>query len=134
MSTTTFSTTRDVWTRALDRAIAAGLDILIEPVSGEAFCESASRPGTLYAVTASSCTCAAGQHGRPCKHVAAYRAQAGLLPLPPDDSQPAVAVTRHCATCGHRVAGFAAFCSEACAELGPLHGSAGPIQLVTIAA
>jgi len=70
------------WAAALDRAIEEALDVLVEPVSGEAFVESATRPGTLYVVTATSCSCAAGAHGLPCKHRACYLAQIGELPLP----------------------------------------------------
>jgi hypothetical protein len=69
------------WARALDRALAEALDVLIEPISGEAFVESATRPGTLYAVSATSCNCPAGQQGIPCKHRACYLAQIGELPL-----------------------------------------------------
>ena len=58
---------------------------------------------------------------------------AGEVEVEESDPAPAVAETRHCRTCGHRTSG-ASYCSEACAELGPLHGASGPIQLVTIAA
>ena len=136
MDTTTPTAVRDVWARALARAIAAGLDVLVEPISGAAFVESETKPGTLYAVSAETCSCPTGRNGRPCKHAACYRAQAGLLPLPPDDSQPAPAVveTCHCATCGRRVSGLASFCCEECAVRGPLAGAPGPIRMVTIAA
>src|SRR5687768_9125815 len=74
------------WARALERAISAGLDVLVCAATGEAFVESASRPGELYAVSADSCTCQAGQQSIPCKHVACYRAQVGLLSLPQHES------------------------------------------------
>ncbi len=70
------------WARALDRAISDGLDVLVCAVTGEAFVESASRPGTLYAVSVDGCGCEAGQHGQICKHRACYLAQIGELALP----------------------------------------------------
>ena len=70
------------WARALDRAINDGLDVLVCAATGEAFVESASRPGTLYAVSVDGCDCTAGQHGQICKHRAAYLAQIGELALP----------------------------------------------------
>jgi hypothetical protein len=72
----------DPWAAALARALADCLDVLIEPISGAAFVESATHPGTLYAVTAISCTCAGGATGGPCKHRACYLAQLGELPAP----------------------------------------------------
>jgi hypothetical protein len=69
------------WAKALARAIDEALDVLIEPISGEAFVESATRPGVLYQVSASMCSCPAGQRGAPCKHRACYLAQIGELPL-----------------------------------------------------
>ncbi len=70
------------WAQALERALQDGLDVLIEPISGEAFVESATSPGTLYAVTAHTCTCPAGARGLICKHRACLLAQLGELPLP----------------------------------------------------
>lgn len=66
------------WTSALDRAIAEALDVYIS-TDGTAFVESASRPGLLYIVTRESCTCPAGDKGRPCKHRACFLAQIGEL-------------------------------------------------------
>ena len=42
------------WQRALDRALAEALDVFTEPISGATFVESATHPGTLYAVTVDS--------------------------------------------------------------------------------
>jgi len=70
------------WERALQRAILEALDVLVEPLSGQAFVESATHPGTLYAVSAHTCTCPAGERGLICKHRACYLAQIGELPLP----------------------------------------------------
>ncbi len=69
------------WTRALQRAIDEALDVLVEPISGEAFVESASSPGTLYQVSAFSCSCPAGARGIPCKHRACYLAVIDALPV-----------------------------------------------------
>lgn len=43
--------------------------------------ESATRPGVLYHVSATSCARPAGQKGIPCKHRACFLAQIGELPL-----------------------------------------------------
>jgi hypothetical protein len=69
------------WTKALERAITEALDVLVEPISGEAFVESATRPGILYHVSAQTCSSPAGQKGQVCKHRAYYLAQIGELPL-----------------------------------------------------
>jgi hypothetical protein len=89
------------WTRALARAIDEGLDVLVEPTSGEAFIESVTTPGTLYAVSTRSCSCKAGQRGIPCKHRAAYLAQIGELHLDPDSTPTALGIVpaRPCFWC-----------------------------------
>jgi len=69
------------WAAALDRAIEEALDVLIEPISGEAFVESATQPGLLYQVSASTCSCPAGRRGLPCKHRACYLAQIDEFPM-----------------------------------------------------
>ena len=77
------------WQRALDRAIAEGIDPL-EVVGGEAglyFCESASG-GKGYLTTVDSCSCPAGERGVPCKHRAATRAVCGLPVDPGADPDP----------------------------------------------
>jgi SWIM zinc finger len=71
------------WQTALNRAIADALDVLIEPISGEAFVESGSNPGILYVVTAYTCSCPAGAKGIPCKHRACYLAMIDEMPLDP---------------------------------------------------
>lgn len=75
-------TEAQIWQAALDRAIAAGVDILTEPISGMTFAESTRHPGILYAVSRDSCSCVAGAHGQPCLHRAALLAQIGQLALP----------------------------------------------------
>lgn len=70
------------WAKALDRAISNALDVLVS-TSGEAFVESASKPGLLYSVSREHCTCPAGAKGQICQHRAAYLAQMGELELEP---------------------------------------------------
>lgn len=84
------------WSRALERALSEGLDVLVEPISGEAFVESATSPGTLYQVTAFSCSCPAGRRSTPCKHRACYMAQIGVLEI---DPEPASIALRPCVWC-----------------------------------
>ena len=72
------------WRAALAQATEECLDVLVCEATGQAFVESASHPGTLYAVSTISCSCPAGQRGLPCKHVACYRAQVGILALDAD--------------------------------------------------
>ncbi len=121
------------WERALARAISDGLDVLVCGATGEAFVESASRPGELYAVSTDRCTCKAGQQGIPCKHVAAYRAQTGLLSLP------APADCTDCCGCGLQDFGRYNLPCETCGGSGirPDHRLAGQpaVEIVaTIAA
>jgi hypothetical protein len=84
----------DAWAKALDRAIAAGVDILIEPISGATFAESTRFPGVLYVVTRTSCSCLASGHNQVCLHRAALLAQLGELALP------APAACPDCCGCG----------------------------------
>jgi len=84
-TTRTRQATPERWAAALDRAIGSALDVLVCGATGEAFVESASMPGLLYAVSATTCTCPAGEAGDPvCQHRAAYLAQCGELPLDPE--------------------------------------------------
>jgi hypothetical protein len=105
-------TEEQVWEAALNRALEEALDVLVEPLSGQAFVESATTPGTLYIVTASSCSCPAGERGIPCKHAAAYRAQTGLLALP----APAACV--ECCGCGMQSYGTYDLPCETCGGSG----------------
>jgi len=77
------------WSRALDRAIADGLDVLTCEATGQWFVESASRSGTVYEVSRTRCTCPAGRWGGICKHMACLLAQLGELPI---DAPPALVV------------------------------------------
>lgn len=100
---------RDRWQRALDRAIAAGVDVF--EVAGEPdswVVESATKAGTVYKVTGSgggACSCQAGQAGdRICLHRAAVRGQLGILPVAaadpdPDPDPAAAAVPEACPVC-----------------------------------
>ena len=122
------------WARALDRALEEALDVLVEPVSGEAFVESGSRPGVLYAVSASSCSCPAGSRGIPCKHRACYLFQIGELPV---DGEVSPADCPACSGCGQQWyrAGYALPC-ESCGGSGvkPDHRLAGAPVIQPVAA
>lgn len=87
------------WEAALRRAISDALDVLIEPVSGEVFVESATQPGVLYRVSRERCTCLAGQHGLACKHRAALLAQLGELSLPETNEVSLTPAAVDCPTC-----------------------------------
>jgi hypothetical protein len=100
------------WERALTRAINDGLDVLVCAATGEAFVESASRPGTLYAVSAEGCSCTAGAHGQVCKHRAAYLAQIGELALPEPEA------CSDCSACGLQDFGRYALPCESCGGSG----------------
>lgn len=73
------------WTRALARALAAGIDALEVGGSTMWAVESQSRPGTVFLVDAEArtCTCEAAAGGDPvCCHRALARFLAGALALP----------------------------------------------------
>jgi hypothetical protein len=101
------------WAKALERAIAEALDVLVEPISGEAFVESAGRPGVLYHVSAHTCSCPAGQKGQICKHRACYLAQIGELPL-----EPTLVDCVACCGCGVQDYGRYALPCETCGGIG----------------
>jgi hypothetical protein len=105
--------TQQAWAKALARAIDEALDVLVEPISGEAFVESATRPGILYHVTAQTCSCPAGQRGNPCKHRACYLAQIGEQPL-----EPVLADCAACCDCGVQDYGRYALPCETCSGTG----------------
>ena len=71
------------WHAALDRARAAGLTPgdLVHVGDGFAECPSTTAPGKRYLLYQGGCSCAAGSRGRPCVHLALYRAAAGLAPF-----------------------------------------------------
>src|SRR5688500_7187254 len=74
------------WARALDRALADGLDVLVEPVTRQTFVWSATDAGGLYQVSRAVCSWRGGRFGAPCKRCAALLAQLGELPV---DAPPA---------------------------------------------
>lgn len=94
----------DQWLRALDRAIAESIDILVEPISGQTFAE-ASSGHTLYIVTPTSCTCEAGTRGRICKHVACLLHQTGQFPVPLPVAEDVVLAETTAPACPHCSAG-----------------------------
>lgn len=85
---------RDRWQRALDRAVAAGLDPLELAGDEDAWAvESGSRPGLAYLVRgrrAQQCSCPAGQAGDAvCQHRAAVLAALGIIsPAPTTERCP----------------------------------------------
>lgn len=56
--------------RGVHKAHLEGCRVVPSGVAGVVFVTSGTRPGISYRVTRRSCTCPAGQQGRPCKHVA----------------------------------------------------------------
>lgn len=81
------------WAKALQRAIAHGIDILdIAGDPGHFAVESQSRPGVVHLVDAAGrgCTCEAATTGDPvCAHRAIVRFVAGLLTMPVAPAVPA---------------------------------------------
>ena len=92
------TTPADLW-RLAEQGHRNGVRILTECVSGERFATSASEPGTVYRLTAHSCTCKGFDfHGR-CQHHSLLLAQLGWLPDPePEPNPPAPVVAPRCAT------------------------------------
>ena len=90
------TTPADLW-RLAEQGQRNGVVILTECVSGERFATSASEPGTVYRLTARSCTCKGFDfHGR-CQHHSLLLAQLGWLPdvdPEPDPPAPAAAPRR----------------------------------------
>jgi hypothetical protein len=118
------------WAKALERAIAEALDVLVEPISGEAFVESATRPGILYHVSAQTCSCPAGQKGQICKHRACYLAQIGELPLEPETlivmHVPALVDCAACNGCGSVYANSGGWKCEVCQGRGQVAVAPAP--------
>jgi hypothetical protein len=77
------------WQKALQRAIANGLEVFMVADTGERMVTSASQLDTLHRTDCRHCTCAAGVAGDPvCQHRAVVRYIMGWLPEP---SAPALA-------------------------------------------
>jgi hypothetical protein len=91
----------DRWMKALDRALANGLEVFVVNDTGERMVTSASQLDTLYRTNGRHCTCAAALAGDPvCQHRAVVRYVMGWLGEP-SPSSPAArpAVTRRCLSC-----------------------------------
>ncbi len=82
------TTAADLW-RLADQGRRNGVRILTECVSGERFATSVSEPGTLYRLTAYSCTCPGFTHTGRCQHHSLLLADLGWLPEPDTDLEPA---------------------------------------------
>ena len=81
------TTAADLW-RLADQGRRNGVRILTECVSGERFATSASEPGTLYRLTAYSCTCPGYTHAGRCQHHSLLLADLGWLPDTDTDPEP----------------------------------------------
>ncbi|MDP9366813.1 MAG: hypothetical protein M3Q03_00820 [Chloroflexota bacterium] len=91
------TTPADLW-RLADQARTNGVRLLSEGLSGERFATSATDPGTVYRLTAYSCTCRGFTHHQRCQHHSLLLAELGWLP----DLDPAPVATVSCPTCGGR--------------------------------
>ena len=84
----TVATPMDLW-RLAEEAERRGIQILVEPISGEHFATSGSKANILYRLTGFSCTCKGFQHWQRCTHHSLLLAQLGWLPDPePDPPSP----------------------------------------------
>jgi hypothetical protein len=71
------------WEKALQRAIANGLEVFQVADTGERMVTSASQLDTVHRTDCRHCTCAAGVAGDPvCQHRAVVRFIMGWLPEP----------------------------------------------------
>lgn len=80
------------WDAALARAIARGIALRYEAMTGMAVVESATDATLCYVTDGRTCTCQAGANGDPvCLHRALYWRDRGLLdPEPPSPATPPV--------------------------------------------
>jgi hypothetical protein len=70
--------------RLADRAIAKGIRLFEEPISGDTFATSSRHPRLLYRLTAWSCTCPGFVSHQRCMHLALLMLETGMLPDLPD--------------------------------------------------
>ena len=100
------TTPANLW-RLAEQGEQNGVRILTECVSGERFATSASEPGTVYRLTARSCTCKGfAYHGR-CQHHSLLLAQLGWLPdVDPEPEPPAPALPARRSTIRRYVRGL----------------------------
>ena len=127
------ATPTDFW-RLAEEAEQRGIQILVEPISGEQFATSGSQANILYRLTGFSCTCKGFQHWQRCTHHSLLLAQLGWLPDPepePDPAPPAPALTaavttEACPDCdgtGRIVAFFGPHDEQVEVDCGPCGGS-----------
>jgi hypothetical protein len=114
------------WAKTLERAITGSLDVLIEPISCEAFVESASRPGVLYEVSAPTFSCPAGHKGQICERRACSLSQIGALPL-----EPTMVDCTACCGCGVQDYGRYALPCETCGGTGRIPALPAPPETFT---
>jgi hypothetical protein len=104
------------WQKALERAIAQGLEVFVVADTGERMVTSASRLDVLHRSDGEMCTCAAALAGDPvCCHRAAVRYVLGWLP---DPGAPAVVDCRACCGCGAIYSRDGGWRCEACGGSG----------------
>ncbi len=123
----------DLW-RLAEQAERNGIRILVEPISGEHFATSSTKPNVLYRLTHLSCTCRGFMTWQRCSHHSLLLAQLGWLPDPePDPAPPAPALAatvelERCLECdgtGRVVAFFGPEDEPGEVDCGPRGGSGG---------
>ena len=82
------ATPTDFW-RLAEEAEQRGIQILVEPISGEHFATSGSKANILYRLTGFSCTCKGFLRWQRCTHHSLLLAQLGWLPDPEPEPDPA---------------------------------------------
>ena len=95
--------TPERWERALQRALANGLEVFVAADTGERMVTSASQLDTLHRTDGTECTCKAGLSGDPvCCHRAVVRFVSGWLGDGPETPAPALAPVAclRCNGCG----------------------------------
>jgi hypothetical protein len=97
--------TPERWAKALERAIANGVEPLQIAGTGEWVVTSASKLGTVYRTDGFACECDAALHGDGvCQHRAVVRFVLGLLTLPQQEpaAMPMTLTTIDCGACHGR--------------------------------
>ncbi len=78
--------------RLADQGRANGVILVRECISGARYATSATQPGTIYYLTAYSCTCPGFAHHQRCQHHSLLLAELGWLPDVADDETDPVPV------------------------------------------
>lgn len=84
------TTAADLW-RLADQGRGNGVLILTETISGARYATSCTQPGTIYYLTAYSCTCPGFVGHQRCQHHSLLLAELGWLP--DDETDPAPLAT-----------------------------------------